>query len=246
MPAGKSIIVVGGSKGGVGKSLVAMAVIDWLAEGKQQRVVVLDGDNSNPDVAKVCQAMEPKPRLLDLDSQDGWLNLSDRCSDHADAHVVVNTGARSLRALQQFSGPVLEGIHRHLGRPTVVLWVINDQRDSVELLRQYLESVQGPQAWPGWLRLHVVCNAGEVEGRSFAFYEKTTTAKAVTQAGGAVLRVSMLAKRVTTLLYTNRLPIAEIAAAAGSAQVSFSARIEMERWRREMRDQLEKLGLTGT
>ena len=245
MPAAKPIIVVGGSKGGVGKSLVAMVVVDWLAEGKQQPVVVLDGDNSNPDVAKVCKALDPEPRLLDLDVRDGWLNLSELCNDHADAHVVVNMGARSLRPLQAYSGSVLQDIHRHLGRATTMLWVIDDERDSVELLRSYLETVQEAGALPAWLRLHVVCNAGQDEHRSFALYEGTDTARQVAQAGGAALRVSMLAKRVTTLLYTGRLPIAAVASGAGADGVSFSARIEMERWRREAWAELEKAGLTG-
>lgn len=246
MRRAKSIVVIGGSKGGVGKSLMSMATIDWLTAAKGQKVLVIDGDESNPDVAKVCQGLEPPPRLLNLDDRDGWLNLSDRCSAHGDAHVVVNTGGRSLRALQQWSGQVLAGIHKHLGRASIMLWVINDQRDSVELLRQYMDSIQQAGAQPPWMRLHVVCNAGEVETRSFAYYDETHTAAAIARAGGKVLRVSMLAKRVTTLLYTDRMPIAAVADPEKHESVPFSARIEMERWRREVWNELDSLELAGT
>ena len=47
----KPIYVVGGSKGGVGKSLVAMALTHLLSE-KGQKVFVIDADTSNPDVFK--------------------------------------------------------------------------------------------------------------------------------------------------------------------------------------------------
>lgn len=127
-----------------------------------------------------------------------------------------------------------------------MLWVIDDERDSVELQRSYLETVQEAGAMPAWLRLHVVCNASRDEHRSFALYEGTKTAKQVAQAGGGVLRVSMLAQRVTTLLYSGRLPIAAVAGSAGASGVSSSARIEMERWRREIWSALERLELTGT
>jgi Mrp family chromosome partitioning ATPase len=43
---------VGGSKGGVGKSIVAMAVLDSLLE-RGEPVLLVECDTSNPDVAKV-------------------------------------------------------------------------------------------------------------------------------------------------------------------------------------------------
>ena len=44
-----SIFYVGGSKGGVGKSKLAFALIDYLLDEEKQ-VVLLETDTSNPDV----------------------------------------------------------------------------------------------------------------------------------------------------------------------------------------------------
>ena len=47
----KPIYVVGGSKGGVGKSLVTMALVHYLKENDDE-VFLIDADTSNPDVLK--------------------------------------------------------------------------------------------------------------------------------------------------------------------------------------------------
>ncbi|MBQ5158889.1 protein mobD, partial [Citrobacter freundii] len=45
----KSIYLIGGSKGGVGKSLVTMATVDYLQE-RGESVLLIESDTSNPDV----------------------------------------------------------------------------------------------------------------------------------------------------------------------------------------------------
>lgn len=52
-----SIFYVGGSKGGVGKSKLAFALIDYLLDEEKQ-VVLLETDTSNPDVFKAHQPHE--------------------------------------------------------------------------------------------------------------------------------------------------------------------------------------------
>ena len=47
----KNIYLVGGSKGGVGKSMVTMSLIDYL-QGNGESVVLIETDTSNPDVWK--------------------------------------------------------------------------------------------------------------------------------------------------------------------------------------------------
>jgi Mrp family chromosome partitioning ATPase len=61
----KPIYVVGGSKGGVGKSLVAMALTHLLSE-KGEKVFVIDADTSNPDVFK-SYGSEVTCELVNLD-----------------------------------------------------------------------------------------------------------------------------------------------------------------------------------
>ena len=59
------IVWIGGSKGGVGKSMTTMAALDYLlSEGS--RVVLVECDNANPDVYRAYQHLVPAERT-DLD-----------------------------------------------------------------------------------------------------------------------------------------------------------------------------------
>lgn len=54
----KPIYLIGGSKGGVGKTLVTMAVVDYL-EAQQEELLLIESDTSNPDVWKAYQEQVP-------------------------------------------------------------------------------------------------------------------------------------------------------------------------------------------
>ena len=45
----KNIYVVGGGKGGVGKSIVTMATVDYF-QAQGENVLLMKSDTSNPDV----------------------------------------------------------------------------------------------------------------------------------------------------------------------------------------------------
>src|SRR5579871_2063830 len=90
---------VGGGKGGVGKSMVAVAVLDYLrAEGK--RVLLVECDTSNPDVWKAYKEHVPT-ELVNLDEGDGWIYLVNLCDERRDHTIVVNTAARNGAAVGQ-------------------------------------------------------------------------------------------------------------------------------------------------
>ncbi len=69
----KPIYVVGGSKGGVGKSLVTMALVHYLKENDDE-VFLIDADTSNPDVLKSYE-QEVTCKLVNLDDADGWIQF---------------------------------------------------------------------------------------------------------------------------------------------------------------------------
>ena len=75
------VVFVGGNKGGVGKSLASMALIDyWLSQNPAKPVFLVETDTSNPDVAHaygktvphylpqigVRLSLEPKRTLSDF------------------------------------------------------------------------------------------------------------------------------------------------------------------------------------
>lgn len=92
----KKLIIVGGSKGGVGKSIVSTAVIDLLRQ-RGEKLLVIDSDTSNPDVFK-SHHKTLECLTLDLDRKDGWMALLN-AAYNTDATVVINSAARNNQAV---------------------------------------------------------------------------------------------------------------------------------------------------
>lgn len=65
------IYLVGGSKGGVGKSFVALALADYLLR-RDIHAALVETDTSNPDVMKAVQD-EMRCIAYNLDDADGWI-----------------------------------------------------------------------------------------------------------------------------------------------------------------------------
>ena len=150
----KRIYIVGGGKGGVGKTMVCVGLTDTLVS-LQENVLLIESDTSNPDVYKMYMD-ELETRLLDLDTADGWIDLVNICDEKKDHTVVINTAARNNKGVAAYS-QTLRNTLQELKRDLVTFWVINRQRDSVELLKEYLEELPDT-------RLHVVRNGhyGEI------------------------------------------------------------------------------------
>ena len=95
-----NIYLIGGGKGGVGKSMVSMATIDYLLQ-READLLLIDADTSNPDVWKAYKDTT-RSDLLDLDNADGWIELINLCDSNADSTIVINTAARSNKAVNAY------------------------------------------------------------------------------------------------------------------------------------------------
>jgi len=137
------IILVGGGKGGVGKSTVVFAVVDCLLSHGQQ-VVLVESDDSNPDTYKSLGKLVTA-ELCNLDREEGFIKLGSIIEAHPDACIVVNTAARATASMVEHGG-ILADVARELGRELVMLWPINRQRDSIELLKSFLDGATGYSA----------------------------------------------------------------------------------------------------
>lgn len=133
-----NIYLIGGGKGGVGKSMVSMATIDYLLQ-READLLLIDADTSNPDVWKAYKDTT-RSDLLDLDNADGWIELINLCDSNADSTIVINTAARSNKAVNAY-GTILSNTLPELKRKLITLWVINRQRDSLELLKEYMDAI---------------------------------------------------------------------------------------------------------
>jgi hypothetical protein len=217
--AGKPIYWIGGSKGGVGKSMVTMATLDAL-RSRREAVLLVECDTSNPDVWKTYHDEVEASELIDLDEADGWIHLVNVADQKRDHVVVLNTAARNNGAIAQF-GATLRVSLPELGRQLVTLWVINRQRDSVELLREFA------RVFPEAL-VHVVRNGHCGDERRFELYNDSETRKGIEARGGKSLTFPDLADRVADDLYTRRMTIG-----AAAKELPLGNRAELARWRAE-------------
>ena len=134
----KRIYLIGGSKGGVGKSMVTMATVDYLQQ-QGETVLLIESDTGNPDVWKAYKETT-ETELVNLDDADGWIQLVNLCDSHPDSVVVVNSAARNNQGVSAY-GETLNGTLAELNRTLITLWVINRQRDSLELLKEYMDAI---------------------------------------------------------------------------------------------------------
>lgn len=84
------IIISDGGKGGVGKSMMAAAITDYLmVSGK---VALIEADTQNPDVSRMF-GTRVQTLKEDLRSSNGWMSVMDFIAAHPSYDIVINTPA---------------------------------------------------------------------------------------------------------------------------------------------------------
>jgi len=222
------IILVSGSKGGVGKSLTTMALLDYFAVNHKY-LKLIDADTNNPDVWR-CYGRQTDGEVLDLNDVEGWIRMVNLCDATPFKAVVVNTPAQSNMAVNKHAGILLDSL-RELARPLITLWVINRQRDSLELLRDYMSCTEGGM-------VHVVCNGYFGEEHKFELYKASAIRETVSALGGKSVFLPDLADRVTDDLYGKRSTLAE-----ASQQFMLGDRAELQRWRTAVAGMFGSMGI---
>lgn len=222
------VVLVGGNKGGVGKSLCSMALLDyWLSQNKP--VFLVETDRSNPDVAKAYGDSVPHC-LPEMRERDGWIDLVNELEEKVQhSAIVINLAAQSNRFWEDFGAILLEGL-QEMKRKPICLWMINRQKDSLELLMEFQEMAPG-------VKLHVVRNGYFGDERKFELYHRELQA-GIEKAGGQSVTFPELADRITDQLYTNRQTIAAVASSG-----MLGDRSEVQRWRKACSALFAEVGL---
>lgn len=215
----ETIFYVGGSKGGVGKSQCCFALIDYLLESGK-KVLLLETDTANPDTYKAHHAHEHEGLvcgIANLDISDGWIemvNLADRFPGHC---LVINSAARSNAGMAKY-GMTLRETLGELNRKLVTFWLINRQRDSIELLWGFLN------AFPDAL-VHVCRNLYFGTPEKFELYNGSKARQHI-EKRGRTLDFPDLGSRVADRLYCERLPVS-----MALSQLPIGDRAELRRWK---------------
>jgi len=184
---------VTGSKGGVGKSLVSMSVLDLLGPS----AILVETDTSNPDVAKIYGGINAT-HPLDLDKKDGWIDLVNLAAQ-SDAPVVINGAARSASGMSH--APLLISALPELQRELVVFFVMSRARDSLELLADHLEQLPFEDA-KTWVLLNSFFGSAD----KFALYHESKLKNTIEAKTGTLIYPD-LADRVHDSMIGGRLTI---------------------------------------
>ena len=213
--------MVTGGKGGVGKSTVAMAMLDILGPS----AVLVETDTSNPDVAK-AYADTNTTHALDLDERGGWIELVDLANE-TDGPLVINGAAGSLGGLKNVE--ILTGAIEELGRKLIVLFVMSRTRDSLELLADHraILPLEAARTW-------AVLNAFYGTSDQFKRYHESNQKKEIEASAGTLLFPD-LADRVLDQINNERLTIAKAAEV-----LTIGNRSELNNWRSAAQAELKK------
>ena len=221
----EKIFMVGGSKGGTGKSIVCSALVDYLAAIRNEKVYLIESDTSNPDVGRTyLKPVDGVQRLpgaaFDLDDAEGWINLIDATERHPDHHVVVNNAARNGKGVAAYIGLLANSL-RDLKREIVTFWVINRERDGLELCKKYMDMVP-------FGVLHVVRNGYYGALDKFQLYENSKLKSAVEEQGKS-LYFHELNDMTCDIIRNNNIPLAD--AVEDKEHFGLGGRTALERWR---------------
>jgi hypothetical protein len=223
------IFLVGGGKGGVGKSMLSMALVDYL-RGAGRPPFLIETDTSALDVWKAYRnAVENQ--CVDLEQKDGWLEMLDVIGRTADSTIVINTKAANQVGLRKFGGMLTEAL-RQQARELVVFWVIDRKRDGLELLGSFLETLASDER----VSVHVVRNLYWGEEGKFDMYNGSELRKEIERRGGRTLNFPDVADRVAEAINRDRMPIH-----VAIEELSFGSRIELHRWQGEYKRMLAEV-----
>lgn len=214
---GKPVYMVSGSKGGVGKSIVSMAMVHYLGK-RGEKILLIDADTANPDVGK-AYSKTIETRYINLDERDGWMDLVNCLAEQQDHTVVINTPARSGEGVKLYGTLLTESL-AEITRQLVTLWVINSQRDSLQLLKEYMDTVNTGIT-------HVFRNLYHGPERKFELYNSSKIKTAV-EAQGKTFNFPEVADRISDQLHSERLTIQKVIETAPVGN-----RAEVNRWVKE-------------
>ena len=232
----KNLIYVGGSKGGTGKSMVCMSLVDYFRKAfPKDTILLVETDTSNPDVGRLYKETKGVVTAgLVLNEEDsGWMELVDEIDTTKAKHVIINSMAASNLGVQTQGSlldmNVLEG---NVEVDFKAFWVMNRNKDSVTLLRDFMENMKSAVVYP-------VLNLYFGKEEDFTFYRSSEDIhEAVSVRGGRQLTFPNLNDLIADKLYTD-----EVNLEALPKHLRLGMRTGLERWLKLVKETFDEVFL---
>jgi hypothetical protein len=224
-------IVMHGDKGGVGKSMVAQAVADFLMS-RGEKVAIIEADTRNPDVARMFNKNLPCSQT-NVRSETGWMDVMDFVMKHPGHTIILNTpagiGENMAEDMASFAQFLRE---QEVAVEMELWWVMNVQHDSVNLLGDAFKSYG-----QHFSRIRVCCNLHFGEKSAFMLWNESPLKTQMEKKNGLTIYFPALHIRVVqkVLDATQMMPYSDAAdVAAGEAlQLEHSERWKLTQWIRD-------------
>jgi hypothetical protein len=143
-----TIFYVGGSKGGIGKSMISTVLVQFLLDtyGDSKTVHLIETDESNPDVGRLYQGKIPVTAFILDEREAGWVTFFELLKKNENTLFVVNSAARSNHGIEVNGANFSAALEEQADLcDLVTFWPLNTNIDCVELLLHYLKIVSyGP------------------------------------------------------------------------------------------------------
>ena len=146
-----TIFYVGGGKGGVGKSIISMTLVQFLIDkfSDSKNIHLLETDESNPDVGRIYKGKIPVSNVILDENPKGWLLMADIIENSCDTLFVINSAARNNMGIRK-NGRDFAAVFESGRVPYnfVTLWPMNRQKDSIMLLEDFLDYLYFGPVYP--------------------------------------------------------------------------------------------------
>jgi hypothetical protein len=230
----KNLIYVGGSKGGTGKSMVCIALVDYVRKTfPQDEILLIETDSSNPDVGRLYRKTEGviSSGLLLNEEDSGWMQMVDDIYKTSAKHVIVNSMAASNLGIQSHGALLDKNIlNERLDVKFNVFWAMNRQKDSVVLLKDILRWMESATVYP-------VLNLYFGKEEEFMFYRAASDIQQmILDRGGRSLVFPGLNDLIADRLYTDEINLEEL-----PSHLGLGMRTGLERWLSLVKDSFDEV-----
>jgi hypothetical protein len=233
----KNLVYVGGSKGGTGKSMVCMALVDYFRKTfPRDEILLIETDSSNPDVGRLYRRTKGviSSGLL-LYEDAGWMQAISDIDETSAQHVIINSMAVSNLGIQNHGTLLDQNILS--GRLDVkfnVFWVMNRNKDSSTLLRDFLRWMKSATVYP-------VLNLYFGKEDEFYFYRASQDIQeAILERGGKAIVFPNLNDMIADRLYTDEINLEDL-----PLHLKLEMRTGLERWLSQVKQSFDDAGFVA-
>lgn len=197
----KRIIWVTGGKGGTGKSTFARGALDRLLDCKVN-VAAFDGDPENAQLHRYYQDMGKGVVRTELGERDGGDDILEAMDEQKPDVILADVAAGGSQILMQLQDESLFlSSARELGYDVTVVSVISPIKDSVQMLKEAMETTREQ-----FVQHVVVKNLHFGDADDFELFDASQTKRRFDKAGGVVITMRDLSPKTYGAIDRGNLP----------------------------------------